>query len=645
MARRIIDKYTEDDDKEEPLYDWKIFATPFAEAIKIDAKEDLSTLYVRHSVDMASKNEVSTEKFRDIKTLPNDIIDVRSALTLHRSQPVVLVGEAGVGKTSWLKYFSEIVLIKERSISFHYDQKVDFNIPIKLEGTPEDNFLRLFWYLLIDKIKSELNKRGLTGTKISSIISENIVEYSKPELLTLYKIIESEIKILYEQSGITLFVLIDNIDQFDTSLQKEAFGLSVWLSSIKGIISFVALRPDTMNDKLFSKSVHNPLIYYISPPKLEQLLESRLEYLWSADGANWLSEARSILEDESITINLSYTGMLNKNERNLKSFHTNIKRLLCSGRLLENTLYSLHNGNIREVSQILSSIILTKYFSKEFREGTLEEPTPKLKYKEQLITAYLRGIYTHYRGGTTEYPVANISLLADLPDDNTNAILGIRVLQILFIRKAGEKFGVLYSDLFGILKSVAYTEKDIKKILVMLFRRNFITETVRQANIETVDDVKKSDRFRLKPSGEFVLTTLLQKYAFRYCEAIADISPHPITTGTWSPDKSYPHLSLVKNAFGILEFFIRSAEIEKENLRKLSVERSDKLMMKHLKDEFYSDDEILKIMFLECSGRAKYFSNGIQSRANYDAANEFRQIIEHSIPSLKQRIDKLQYFD
>ncbi len=112
MALRVIDKITEEQDKEDPPHDWRLLATPLAEALKIDAKEDLSTLYVRQSSNNFSKLDIVQTSSQNIKTLPSDIIDVRATLTTHRSQPVVLVGEAGVGKTSWLRYFSEIVINK-----------------------------------------------------------------------------------------------------------------------------------------------------------------------------------------------------------------------------------------------------------------------------------------------------------------------------------------------------------------------------------------------------------------------------------------------------------------------------------------------------------------------------------------------------
>ena len=652
MALRVIDKITEEQDKEDPPHDWRLLATPLAEALKIDAKEDLSTLYVRQSSNNFSKLDIVQTSSQNIKTLPSDIIDVRATLTTHRSQPVVLVGEAGVGKTSWLRYFSEIVINKDDSISFHYDQKVDFHLPIISSTTSEVHFEKIFWYFLFDKVQTSLKSRGITGTALTSVQCENIIEYSNPELIKLFKLFEETIESIYAQFGITLFILIDNIDQFDSSLQKKAFELAVWLSSIQGVLSFVALRPDTMNDKMFTENVHDPLIYYISPPRLEQLLESRLNYLWSDAGEKRLYEIRSILSDNAITNNLSYTGMLDRSDFNLKQFHRNIKNLLCGDNLLENTLYSLHNGNLRNVSKILSAIILTKYFSEQFREGTIEgttdESIPSLKKPEKLITAYLRGVYKHYRAGTSVYPVSDISLLSDLPDNNDNAILGIRILQALSARKSVHRYGVFYNELLGVLESILYNEQDIRKALVMLVRRGFIAETVRQTHIESSDEFKTTDRFRLTPTGEFVFFKLLYEYAFRYCEAIADVSPHPRLDGkTWGTDKSF--ISMVENAFGILEFFVKSAEIERNRLKEATIKNNDCTILNRLKNEFYngsdSSEEVLAVMAKECFGRARFFSKQGSNRANYDGHSAFKHILEVRIPNLQGRIHRLHSFE
>lgn len=642
---RVIDRVDETIDREESAEDWSLLATPLAEVLKVEATDDLSALYIRQS-DGNKFPVVSTNKDVDrIRTLPADFIDVRAKLTTHRSKPVVLVGEAGVGKTSWLSYFHEEILKDERFVTFYYDQKVDFHIPLGLKLDPKEKFEKIFWYKLIDALQEELKERGITGSKLSAIASEDIIEYSNPQLLKLYKMFSNEVKRIHEEKDVLFFSLIDNLDQFDAELQKRAFELSVWLGALNGMVSFVTLRPDTMNDHLFVENVHNPIVYQIPPPSLKQLIDSRLNYLWSGAGQDRLNDVRKVLANDKVTINLSYTGLVERSEKALKTFHKNIKHALCGNSLLENALYSLHNYNIREASIILSSIVLTRYFSGEFKEGTAEEPIPQLRRPEKLVTAYLRGIYGHYRGGTKTYPVANISLFADLPEGPEYVILGVRILQILMDRKTANNNGEGYKEMLSVLTFIGYEKQIVDKYLCMLSERGFIAECDRQAKIIDPSSIEDTDRFRLQPTGEFVLTKLLFGYAFRYCEAVADICPHSRPDGNqWAIDKSF--VSMVENALGILELFIASAEREKTSASSKDIESGSKEAEKQLKSEFYRDsrqkEEILHTMTNECVGRVKFFSKASDTRNNYEANTAFRVILDNRVPKIQERVRKLE---
>jgi hypothetical protein len=645
---RVIDEVDEAIDREDPEEDWSLLATPFAEVLKVEATADLAALYIRQPARenypvLSSKIDVER-----IRILPADVIDVRAKLTSHRNKPVVLVGEAGVGKTSWFKYFYEVVLKDDRFIPFYYDQKVDFHVPLGLKLKPKDKFEKIFWYKMIDALKEELEKRSITGTWINQIESEYIIDYGNPESLKLYKRFAIEIKRIYEEKGLLLFVLIDNLDQFDAELQKRAFELSVWLGALKGVVSFVTLRPDTMNDHLFEENVHNPIIYQIPPPSLQQLIDSRLNYLWSNAGQSRLEDIRRILSNDRITLNLSYTGLIERSEQALKAFHQNIRRALCDNSLLENALYSLHNYNIRTVSIILSSIVLTRYFSGEFKEGIADEPIPHLRKPEKLVTAYLRGIYGHYRGGTKAYPVANISLFADLYEGSDLVILGVRIMQIIMNRKSANSYGVEYAEILSVLTTIGYEKYNINRCLCMMYKRGFIAETSRQAKILASKDIENKDRFRLQPTGDFLLNNLLSLYAFRYCEAVADICPHSRPDGKgWATDKSF--VSMVENAFGVLELFIASAEKERDMAKQRDYKCKSHDAEQRLEKEFYENvgdkDEILHTMISECVGRVKFFSIESGTRKNFDAVTVFRVILDNRVPKIKARLKKLKNFN
>ena len=646
--RRVIDIVEETEDRREPVEDWSLLVTPLAEILKIEATDDIDALYIRQSTNNKASIISTNESADKIMPLRTEDADVKSKLTIHRSEPVVFVGEAGVGKTSWLKYFNEVILKDEKFLTFYYDQKIDFHVPVGLQTDPKDRFERIFCYRLIYTLKEQLTNLGISGTDIHSIESESIIDYSNSQLLSLYTTFSKEIKRVHEEHGIMLFIAIDNLDQFDAELQERGFKLSVWLGAREGIVSFVTLRPDTLHSYLFTQNIFNPSVYQITPPSIKQLFYSRLNYLWSESGASRLKYLREFLAG-GVNIDLSYTGLVEPNEIALEKLYKRIGNVLCEIRDLENALYSLHNYNIRSISNILSSIILTKDFSIEYIEGrNVEDSVPQLRKPEKLITSYLRGIYGHYRGGTAAYPVANISLFSDTTGDQIFVMLGIRILQMLAASRNIIGNGQRYDYILSTLKSIGYAEDDIKTYLCILSEREFIVECHRQAIIKLPEDIEYSDHFRLQPAGYFVLTKLLLNYAFRYCEAVADICPHSRSDGAaWATDKSF--LSMAENALGILDLIISSAEHERcLAVEKDSSSKSSKFT-NSLKHVFYSSasqkDEIVHVMTSDCIGRVNFFEKNFNfKRSNFDASTAFGVIINHKIPSLKDRVSKLRHF-
>lgn len=648
MSLKIIDLISEAEDREDVNNDWSLLVTPLAEAVKIDVEENPARLYILPE----SEGEYIITKEGDTKEvsyIPSDIYETKLQLGVHRNKPILLVGEAGVGKTSWIYFFMKKVITDRKLGKFHYNQKSDYHLPISLGSNEIENFERIFWYTLLLKVKKWLFTHQLTGNRLYNIECEDIVEYGKKDFVRLFNVFRESMSELYDKKSLLLFIFIDNIDQYPKSLQMKAFDTAVWLAATRGIVSFVTLRPDTLHHRMFDKKVHDPIIYSISPPSLRQYLSNRKRYLWECKSDIYLKDIRELLESKSTSFNLSYTGVIDYTEDGLKRLHTNIVRAVTQGKVLESAIYAFHNNNFRDIAKIVSSILKTAFFASEFKVGSVSEPIPRLKRPEKIITAYLRGMFRHYRPGTAQYPVKNINIFDETQITNSELILSVRLLQYLFARKNTVKAGIKYVKLKNTFKKLGYADQTTSLALVYLNKKDFITETVSQKDIEDPEEIKRADRFRLTELGNYVITRMMSEYAFRYCEAIADNMPRARTDGKmWQKDKSF--LSLIENAFGVLELIIESAESEKARVLRLAKENeNNKALITEYYNEYFDKNSptgsIIQNMSKECITRANFLSKYLTEEPNYDGAISLKQIKEDRIPNLKRRVDALVSFE
>jgi len=644
MTYRIIDSLSEAEDREEVDNDWILFVTPLAEAIKIDVEEDPEALYVLPE-SQAQSIITAGGKATDVSSMPSGDYEIKLQLGVHRNKPIILVGDAGVGKTSWIHYFSRNILTELDVGTVHYNQKTDFYVPIPMGDNDVDTFESIFWYTLVLQTHKWLKIKKLTGSKLFAIKTEDIVEYGKKDFIILANTFKESMERIYEDNHGFLFVFLDNIDQYPKALQMKAFTTAIWLSAVRGVVALVALRPETLHDRMFDKKVHDPIIYTISPPSLNKYLTNRKKYLWDKKAGVYLKDVRNLLKDSSTTFDLGYTGVIDRSEKGLKKFHTNAIRALTNGKMLEATLYALHNNNYRDIVRIASSILKTSFFASEFKEGTESEPIPRLRKQEKIVTAYLRGMYQHYRPGTSIYPVRNINIFDETQIMTNELVITLRILQFIFARRSTELAGVKFNNIVSEFKRIGYSEGVVSLALVYLYRREFIAETVRQVDFDEPDAIKRGDKFKMTDLGDYVLIRMLSMYAFRYCEAVADIMPRPRPDGErWKQDKSF--LSMIENAFGVYELILGSAEFEKKRL--IDMAGGDGESTNGYRLEYFDRNSpaggIVGVMGEECITRANFLMKFINVYPNYGGARDFKRLKEELIPAIRRRIGELASF-
>ncbi|MCP4668326.1 MAG: hypothetical protein GY849_18435, partial [Deltaproteobacteria bacterium] len=196
--------------------------------------------------------------------------------------------------------------------------------------------------------------------------------------------------------------------------------------------------------------------------------------------------------------------------------------------------------------------------------------------------------------------------------NSEDLLVGVRIIQIL--SKENSK-GLSVELLVNTLEKYCYPALSIKRGIETLAKYGLIRDVKEQKPWQIEDNLPlmDTDSFALASSGKYFLTKLFDSYAFRYCEAIADIMGRPRHDGqAWRSDRAVD--GIVFNAMGVLELILVSGELElKRFLDKAGSDDVTKRIeaLKEFKDTFHSNDVLGKDFLLGiaegCKGMFNYF--------------------------------------
>lgn len=213
--------------------------------------------------------------------------------------PIILIGTAGAGKTTFIKYFTEVLLTKKNKknrplvyLDFRLytsqvirDTKfIYLEIINQLENNyPELNLTKI--NILKTIYKKDIDKKKL-GTwsyfvndtdQLNKAISEYIENLQKDSINHLKAITEY---LLYKCNK-RICVLFDNADQLNETDQKEVFLLGNGINRNLKSITIISLR-----EGYFYKWKNKPpfnayqsIVYHITAPPYRKVLEKRISYV------------------------------------------------------------------------------------------------------------------------------------------------------------------------------------------------------------------------------------------------------------------------------------------------------------------------------------------------------------------------------
>lgn len=313
-------------------------------------------------------------------------------------RPVILIGDVGVGKTSFLK---NLIFHGAKSV---FDKAIYVYVNLGATGTLNTDVNRLVLNeterQLYDRYKIDIRElaflRGAYASEIdrfsrgafSELFASDASKAEERLADMLSKLsddkanhVQRSVQHLSKGRHYQIIVILDNADQRSDDVQQKAFLIAQELAKTWNCYVFIALRPSTFfrsrNSGVLAAYPHR--VFTISPPRMDEFLERRLTY------AVDMAEGRLPVD------------RLSGIQLNIESIATVIKVLLYSlhrNDELQEFLANITGGNVRELLQFITSFIGSTNVNAE-KLATKQKGKYRIPLHE-FSKAALLGDYAHY---------------------------------------------------------------------------------------------------------------------------------------------------------------------------------------------------------------------------------------------------------
>ncbi len=320
-------------------------------------------------------------------------------------RPIVLIGDVGVGKTSFVKnliynsahnefknaIYVYIDLGSNASLSANLKEFVLSEIERQLHDkysvdTYEYNFIRTVYSVEISRFS-----KGLWG-KLQTKNPDKYEEKLFNELDSLISVKDQHLKrsiaYLSRSRHKQVIISLDNADQREFDIQQDAFIISQELAKEWNATVFMAVRPQTFykSKRSGALTAYPHKIFTISPPRVDQMIEKRLLFaLGMAEGS----------------IPLETIDFVKLNLENLATFLKVLIQSLHKNRELQEFLTNITGGNIRSVIEFVTGFIGSPNVEAEKIIKIMEETGEYVIPIHEFTKSALLGDYSHYNPDTS----------------------------------------------------------------------------------------------------------------------------------------------------------------------------------------------------------------------------------------------------
>lgn len=458
------------------------------------------------------------------KQLKSNIFESGSNLP----DPIIIIGTAGAGKTTFIKYFSEVVLSQKNKrnrplvyLDFRLftsqtirDTKFIFKIILaQLEDKYPElnltkiNILKTIYNKEIIK-KSEGTWSRYKGTEhMDDAIAEYIDENQKDPINHLKSVTEY----LFYKCNKRICVLFDNADQLNDEDQKEVFLLGNSINRNLNSIVLISLREGYFYKwrKKPPFNAYQSVVYHITAPSYKRVLQKRIEYVMN----NFDFAALDMESDNKV---------VKFREGSLQHLFKNLYDTLFTSRqsdvmdFLEETSYP----NTREGLELFKSFLLsghskiTEYMSFNYGTG---DGVPIWEFFKSIA------LESNYYYETQKSTVVNLLYPSK---SNKNHFTKIRILNYLRSKlnsSAKRKDYFPVNKIMDLFLLAGYTVDIIEEELQILFEAKLISTSDYTEDIEELAVIELTSLVSITSVGLYYLEKLLGH--FYYLDLVLQDTP------------------------------------------------------------------------------------------------------------------------
>lgn len=469
-------------------------------------------------------------------------------------RPIVLIGDVGVGKTSFLKHLIYVRAEAEfgKSIYVYIDLGSQGALESDLKtfvldeierqllsrygvDIQQKEFVRGVYDLDVKRFRAGVwsdiyeTDRALYDEKLRDLLSEKLRNKASHA--------QHSIKHIARGRKTDVILILDNADQRDLDTQQAAFLIAQNFAREWDAIVFIAVRPQTFHQskRAGALSAYPPKVFTISPPRPEQLLEKRL--LFALD----MAEGRLPVERlHGLRLNLHGLALF------LKALLSSLGR---NKEILE-LLSNITGGNMRAVVELITRFISTPNVDSDKIIQIMQETGRYEIPLHEFAKVAILGDYAHYN------PASSIALNVfdvGFPDEREHflALLVLGHLNHEGAHRSLENF-VRSAHLVSEMQDLGFVPQQVLACLRRLTNKKLIETTERV----TFDEDVLGNLIGDMPSA-FRITTVGAYHLLRWAGSFAYLDAMVFDTPIFR-EASLKLVAQNPNSFDIADRFDRA---------------------------------------------------------------------------------------
>jgi len=513
--------------------------TEISDVYDLDSFQKLKECYVINE-DVranASKLEILFEdtpplfdsRIKPVKNTRNTHLQILDEIKAENKapEPIILIGSKGAGKTTFINYFTKIVIeediVKKRPLLYfdfrnYTNQQVKDtkNIYKKIFSTLNDSYpeLKLTQINIIKTIYQKEIKEQELGiwslyNKDSELYTQKLASFLEDKTSDIENHLIAISKYLSKYQNKRLTIVLDNADQLENESQKDLFLLAQSLKNNLNSLVILSLREGYFyqwkNKPPFDAFQSN--VFHITAPPYRDVLKNRIDYAikyFDFDKVEARYKNKTVkITGESLRLffnNLSHSIFARKNSEILD--------------FLDNCTYP----NIREGLEIFNTFLTSGHTP---IDSYITDKNFNIPIWEFVKSVALESHY-YYKSD-----FSRVKNLLRPVSGNHNHFTKIRILFYLtFIAENGSKTDYSFSTIKKISEDFAiagYNYKIIISEIQQLLDFKFIDTKAVFSDIEENSEINDELEIKISQNGHYYLYKMLPR--FHYLDLVLQDTP------------------------------------------------------------------------------------------------------------------------